>query len=224
MLSKSGKCLGAVRGFEAPITAAAWAPDGQSFVLGSLDIKKPLSIWPVDLGADPQPLHIFDENRDQLSRVSDLAVAARLPSPLDPAYADAVTAATSHRSTTSSPSPSHSQPLTRIVAACVDKRAIHIIDYHRREKTGSFHVDHDMTCLSLSRDGEEMLMNMSCGEVWTIDVNSQDVKKKFRGQKQGKYVIRSCYGGAREGFVLSGGEGQSSNCLESRFSFLATSA
>lgn len=144
--------------------------------------------------------------------MSDLAVAARLPSPLDPASAEAAAAAANRGGTTPSLPPSHSQPLTRIIAACVDKRAIHIVDYHRREKTGSFHVDHDMTCLSLSRDGEEMLLNMSCGEVWTIDVNSQDVRKKFRGQKQGKYVIRSCYGGASEGFVLSGGEGQSSNC------------
>lgn len=85
---------------------------------------------------------------------------------------------------------------------------MHVFDYHRREKLSQISMQHDMTCLSLSRDGEEMLMNLGCGEVWAMEVDSKEVRKRFRGQKQGNYVIRSCFGGASEGFVVSGGEGE----------------
>ena len=190
--SKTGRLLRTIKAFESPVTAAAWAPDGQSFAIGTLDIKKPLSIWPADLPSDPQPLHIFEGG---CSRVQDCAVAARRPFAFDPMASDLA----SHDST--------SQPLVRMVAACVD-RSVHVYDYYRREKLSQLSMSHDMTCLSLSRDGEEMLMNLGCGEVWTVQVDSKDVRKRFRGQKQGNYVIRSCFGGASEGFIVSGGEGE----------------
>lgn len=96
----------------------------------------------------------------------------------------------------------------RLAAICA-KQMIHIFDYRTRVKLNQIQLGYDLTSLNYSKDGREMLVNLSNegnGEVWTMDEEG-GVRQKFWGQKQDKVVIRSCFGGGLESVVVSGGEG-----------------
>ena len=56
-----------------------------------------------------------------------------------------------------------------------------------------------------------MLVSLASGEVQLLDIKTANVIRRFEGQKQGEFIIRSSFGGAAENFVLSGSEGKSSN-------------
>lgn len=67
--------------------------------------------------------------------------------------------------------------------------------------------EHSITSLSLSRDGQSLIVNLNSEEIhlWYLQGNS-NLPEKFRGHKQGKYVIRSCFGGTSCLFIASGSE------------------
>lgn len=67
-----------------------------------------------------------------------------------------------------------------------------------------------ITSLSLSADGKSALVNLSSEEIHVWDLASKQVLHKYHGHKQGKYAIRSCFGGYQDAFVVSGSE---DNCV-----------
>lgn len=92
-----------------------------------------------------------------------------------------------------------------LISICSSKE-IWISDFPRG-KERFIHEDHSIASLSLSRDGQSLIVNLNSQEIhlWKVDAAS-DVPDKFRGHKQGKYVIRSCFGGSNCLFIASGSE------------------
>ncbi|KAI9726088.1 MAG: hypothetical protein M1828_002096 [Chrysothrix sp. TS-e1954] len=176
----SGRCIRTITYHEEPVTTAAWAPDGLTFVTGSLDINTPLAVWNTDPlpPEDGFPVHNF---KNQCARVQDCAISA-------PASA----------ANTAIP--------VRLAAMCCTDNTIYLFDYLRSEEFGRISLEHPITCLNFSSDGNDMLINLSCDEIWAIDVETGDTRHKFQGHKQSHFVIKSCFGGASEGFVVCGGE------------------
>lgn len=65
-----------------------------------------------------------------------------------------------------------------------------------------------VTSVSVSKDSKYILINMAEGQIQLVDLETTEVVRRFRGQKQGEFVIRSGFGGAAENFVVSGSEGK----------------
>ncbi|TKA65973.1 hypothetical protein B0A49_06532 [Cryomyces minteri] len=93
----------------------------------------------------------------------------------------------------------------RLVAILNDDRIV-IWDLPNRTKITEYQMDVKMTCISFDKAGKQVLINMSGGKICAIDVESGNRVGLFEGQKQEDYVIRGGFGGAGEGFVISGSE------------------
>jgi len=80
---------------------------------------------------------------------------------------------------------------------------------------------HAITSLHISRDGRHLLVNLQCQEIHLWDISDPKnrsppstirAKKimvfQFQGlqEKHGRFVIRSCFGGSDESFIVSGSE------------------
>ncbi|KAJ4967648.1 hypothetical protein NE237_014349 [Protea cynaroides] len=67
--------------------------------------------------------------------------------------------------------------------------------------------EHTITSLSVSRDSELLIVNLNSQEIHMWDVaGAWDKPLKYMGHKQGRYVIRSCFGGSNCRFIASGSE------------------
>ena len=150
-----------------PVSTACWAPDGETFVTGSLDKQTQLCLWTLD-GRPPYNWAVD-------YRVQDCAI---------------------------------SSDGQRMVTISSEKQ-IYVYNFVTREEEYSILLRTKMTCLSISRDSRYMLVNMADNEVQLIDIESAEIVRRFLGQKQGTYVIRSTFGGADENLIISGSEGQS---------------
>ena len=66
--------------------------------------------------------------------------------------------------------------------------------------------DDSITSLCLSRDARHVLVNVASDEIHAWDLQAKALVHRYRGQKQGRFVIRSAFGGHDEALVASGSE------------------
>ncbi|KAI5075350.1 hypothetical protein GOP47_0009924 [Adiantum capillus-veneris] len=67
--------------------------------------------------------------------------------------------------------------------------------------------DQSITSLSVSKDGRYLLVNLVSQEIHLWDMmDSAKLLFKYSGHRQTRYVIRSCFGGFNQAFVVSGSE------------------
>jgi len=76
-----------------------------------------------------------------------------------------------------------------------------------RGREWRFREKQTISSLSLSGDGQSLIVNLNSQEIHLWKINeSCTVPEKFMGHKQDKFVIRSCFGGSNSSFIASGSE------------------
>jgi WD repeat-containing protein 26 len=64
----------------------------------------------------------------------------------------------------------------------------------------------NLTSLRLSSDGLRLLASVQSRDIHLYDTRSLTLLRRFQGHVQLRFIIRSCFGGAHEQFVVSGSE------------------
>lgn len=91
-----------------------------------------------------------------------------------------------------------------MVAAC-HERKIRVYDLDDKSETFVSETD-AITSLSLSADDKYVMVNLSSSEIHVWNLQERRIEAKYTGHKQGKFVIRSQFGGRQQSFIISGSE------------------
>ncbi|TQV99287.1 WD domain-containing protein [Cordyceps javanica] len=97
-------------------------------------------------------------------------------------------------------------PDGRWLVALDDQHTFHVYNAKTREFMYSHELNTRPTSVSISEDSKHMLLNKRDGEAQLIEIETNTHKQKFLGHTGGEFLIRSSFGGANEGFVVSGSE------------------
>ena len=93
---------------------------------------------------------------------------------------------------------------TSLFVVCQDKK-IRIIDIDNKTEEQIIETD-SPTSIQISKSNKYLLVNLSSHEIHLWDIEKQQLIQKYKGLKQSRFVIRSCFGGSNENFVVSGSE------------------
>lgn len=93
----------------------------------------------------------------------------------------------------------------KMVVLCHDS-VINLYDLETKNLVSCVAMDRVLSCVSISRDSRYALINVAKDEVFLWDLETVRICRKYVGQQQTEFMIRSCFGGALENFILSGSE------------------
>ncbi|KAG8992009.1 hypothetical protein FRB90_001136, partial [Tulasnella sp. 427] len=89
------------------------------------------------------------------------------------------------------------------------RRRIIVYDLQTKEEEFKLSMPKEITSLSISSDSRYALINHAPDDLLLYDIVKRRTVRKFTGQQQREDVIRSCFGGVDEDFILSGSEDSS---------------
>eukprot|EP00243_Klebsormidium_subtile_P002915 TRINITY_DN15944_c0_g1_i1.p1 TRINITY_DN15944_c0_g1~~TRINITY_DN15944_c0_g1_i1.p1 ORF type:complete len:606 (-),score=172.76 TRINITY_DN15944_c0_g1_i1:173-1990(-) len=96
----------------------------------------------------------------------------------------------------------------QMISICSEKK-IRIYRFADRSEQTIDEVE-SITSLCISGDSRYLLVNLSSQVIHLWDLGASRLPQKpairYKGQKQGRYVIRSCFGGSAQKFIVSGSE------------------
>mmetsp|Transcript_23569 Transcript_23569/g.65057 ORF Transcript_23569/g.65057 Transcript_23569/m.65057 type:complete len:410 (+) Transcript_23569:1001-2230(+) len=174
----TGECVRNFLKQKESVTSCAWFPSGNSFVSSSLD--KSIVLW--HIGGDVvQKWHGI--------RVADMAVTG-----------DGATLIMAHGA----------QLSFRTVTQIGDGRpSIVGIERHTLQE-GDIEESEAITSIALSSDSRLLLVNLGTANIhlWQMEADGagRRMLQSYSGHKQGRFVIRSTFGGQDDAFVVSGSE------------------
>ncbi|KAL2842417.1 WD40-repeat-containing domain protein [Aspergillus pseudoustus] len=93
----------------------------------------------------------------------------------------------------------------RLIAVDVEKK-IRVFNFITHEEEYTLPLKSKATSIVVSKDSRHMLVNLTECQIQLIDIETTEVIRRFQGQKQSTFIIRSAFGGAAENFVVSGSE------------------
>ncbi|PCG92907.1 Hypothetical protein PENO1_086220 [Penicillium occitanis (nom. inval.)] len=94
---------------------------------------------------------------------------------------------------------------TRLIASDNEDK-LYVYDLASRAEEYRLSMKNHITSVSVSKDSRYVLLNLRNNQIQLMDIETTEVVRRFDGQKQGEWVIRSRFGGAGENFVVSGSE------------------
>jgi len=106
----------------------------------------------------------------------------------------------------STPVPTGASPAANGARASEKENRMIIYDMATKETQSSIRLEGELTSVKVSRDSQYALINHAPDEVHLWDLSAGRLACKFTGQRQGRHVIRSCFGGIDANFVVSGSE------------------
>ncbi|THU82897.1 WD40 repeat-like protein [Dendrothele bispora CBS 962.96] len=204
--TQTGVCIRTITEHTETVTTLTWLSDGSGFISGGLDRK--IIRWSSD-GKTHEPWVLSP------IRVVDLAISpdrSRLVTVgLD--SIDSKPSPPSSRNGRGSGTPGESPNSgngnggqTNGSKATSDTRWVIAYDFLTREREFAKSMEGDLTSVKISQDCQYALINHSPDEIYMWDLNIGRLARKFTGQKQGRHIIRSCFGGVDGNFVVSGSE------------------
>ena len=195
------------------VTSLAWSPDSTKLITCSKDAKA--KIWDVESG---HCIATYEHRSSDSYAITEAAWA--------PDSKTFVTGSHNRDYTLCKWSLGETEPLhvwqesfrTDSVVITPDGRRLvvadtagklHCFDYRTHREEFSMQLVSRVTAISASNDSTSVLLNLAAGEVHLFDLLNRETYRKFIGQEQGTFMVRNCFGGAAENFVLSGSEGES---------------
>ncbi|KAI0063418.1 WD40 repeat-like protein [Artomyces pyxidatus] len=199
--TQTGVCIRTIEAHTETVSALAWVPDGSGFISGSQDRK--ITLWGYD-----------GKQRDSWGitaiRITDLAVTpdfTRLVAVGESAAGTAPSIATSPaRGDSATPPVAGSR--TNAQPANPPGADNHMIVYNLATKQPEISValEGQLTSVKISEDSQYALINHAPDEILLWDISTGQMTRKYTGQRQGRHIIRSCFGGVDGNFVVSGSE------------------
>lgn len=90
--------------------------------------------------------------------------------------------------------------------AVCQERKIRTFDLKTWQELSCITTLDSITSLTISKDGRYCLVSLANQEIHIWDIGKKRLQQKFQGHVQTKYVVRSCFGGSDQNFVISGSE------------------
>eukprot|EP00189_Rhodosorus_marinus_P008815 CAMPEP_0184752084 /NCGR_PEP_ID=MMETSP0315-20130426/43395_1 /TAXON_ID=101924 /ORGANISM="Rhodosorus marinus, Strain UTEX LB 2760" /LENGTH=547 /DNA_ID=CAMNT_0027231401 /DNA_START=680 /DNA_END=2323 /DNA_ORIENTATION=- len=208
--NQSEAILHTLEGQEDPLSFLSWSPD-DSLLSGVND--KVIQLWSMETGAN---VHSLEKHTDMVTACAWLNKSSALVSAGLDRKLFFWTEVRGHWQTKDMILVSAhiidmavARDASKLVTICSDN-VIHIYDTTTATEISTIKEEDSVMSLCLSEDGVSLLVNMSPVKIATVihewDLAEEKIVQKYSGQRQARFVIRSCFSGYNQMFVLSGSE------------------
>ncbi|KAF5381032.1 hypothetical protein D9615_004152 [Tricholomella constricta] len=188
--TKTGLCIRSLEQHTETVTALAWLPDGSGFISGGLD--RDIMHWDADG-------NLREKWAATGIRITDLAVT--------PDFARLVTVGI-HQLPVNLDTGRDAQSGDAAAAGAAASRASEnrmiVYDLATKQIESTIRLEGELTSVKVSLDSKFALINHAPDEIHLWDLDAGRLSRKYTGQRQGRHVIRSCFGGYDGNFVVNG--------------------